>query len=305
MERAYKFRLYPTIKQQHFIQRTFGCCRFVYNHYLSEKIRCYKENDSYLSYNACAKDLTCLKKRHQWLKDIDSTALQSSLKDLENAYQLYFRRLQTSHPSQYPRFKNKHSLKQSYRSIKVGTNIMLSESAIKLPKLGWVKCRVSREIEGRIISVTVSRTPSGQYYASVLCTELEASTPVLSGNTVTICPQGDIIAESSSGKRYVIESPEDSDTVVLSHLCKQLSRKPKDSNRRKKAYRKMANKREHLHNKEIDVIHKFTTCLIMENDIIILKDTSDFPYSQMELRRQLKYKCEKNGKTLIIEDEEI
>jgi len=87
MEKAYKYRIYPNKKQRELIQKTFGCCRFVYNHYLAKRIELYKENKTSLSYNSCANNLKELKQTYEWLKDVDSISLQSSLKDLDMAYQ--------------------------------------------------------------------------------------------------------------------------------------------------------------------------------------------------------------------------
>ena len=100
MKKAYKFRIYPTKKQKETIAKTFGCCRFVYNHYLDARIKLYEESKETLTYNKCANDLTQLKKELEWLKEVDSTALQSSLKDLDMAYQKFFKE-----HSGYPKFK--------------------------------------------------------------------------------------------------------------------------------------------------------------------------------------------------------
>ena len=91
MERAYKFRIYPNKQQQILIAKTFGCCRFVYNYYLNMRIESYKKDKSTMTYNMCSKNMTQLKKELEWLKEVDSTALQSSLKDLDNAYQKFFK----------------------------------------------------------------------------------------------------------------------------------------------------------------------------------------------------------------------
>lgn len=102
MERAYKFRMYPNKKQQEIINKTFGCCRFVYNYYLDARIKLYEKTKKTLTYNKCANNLTQLKKELEWLKEVDSTALQSSLKDLDIAYQKFFKE-----HSGYPKFKSK------------------------------------------------------------------------------------------------------------------------------------------------------------------------------------------------------
>lgn len=104
MVRAYKFRIYPNKRQKILISKTFGCCRFVYNKYLAKRIETYEKDKSTMTYNMCCKDMTKLKKELEWLKEVDSTALQSSLKDLDNAYQKFFK----EHTG-YPKFKSKKS----------------------------------------------------------------------------------------------------------------------------------------------------------------------------------------------------
>ena len=93
MEHSYRFRIYPTKEQTIQIQRTFGCCRFVYNYYLAKRIDAYKSDKTTLGYKACAADMTALKKQLPWLGEVDSIALQSSLRDLDTAYQNFFRRV--------------------------------------------------------------------------------------------------------------------------------------------------------------------------------------------------------------------
>ena len=102
MEYSYKFRIYPNEEQINQIRRTFGCCRFAYNHYLDKRIKAYEESKETLNYYACANDLTKLKSELEWLKEVDSTALQSSLRDLDTAYQNFFRGLKSGKSSGYP-----------------------------------------------------------------------------------------------------------------------------------------------------------------------------------------------------------
>ena len=180
MEFSYKFRLYPNREQENQILRTFGCCRYVFNHYLALRKDTYKQTGETLNYYACAKDLTVLKQQEEtlWLRDVDATALQSSLRDLDDAYQNFFRRVQRGESPGYPHFKSKRFHKQSYKSKCVGSNIKVLEGAVQLPKLGKVKCRITRTVQGRILSATVSKTASGKYYVS-LCCRLEQELPKL------------------------------------------------------------------------------------------------------------------------------
>ena len=90
MEKAYRYRIYPNKRQCEIIAKTFGCCRFVYNKYLAKRIEMYEQNKETFSYVQCANDMKKLKSELEWLKEVDSTALQSSLKDLDSAYQKFF-----------------------------------------------------------------------------------------------------------------------------------------------------------------------------------------------------------------------
>lgn len=163
VEYSYKFRLYPNREQINLIERTFGCCRYVYNHYLAMRRETYKTSGATLNYYACCKDLALLKQQKEtsWLRDVDATALQASVQDLDRAFQNFFRRVKQGEKPGYPKFKSKHSHRQSYKSKCVGSNIKVLDKAVQLPKLGKVKCRISRNVEGRILSATVSRTASG------------------------------------------------------------------------------------------------------------------------------------------------
>ena len=110
-EKAYRYRIYPNKKQQELIQKTFGCTRFVYNYYLSKRKEMYENEKITFTYNMCSKDLTKLKQELEWLKEVDSSGLQSSLKDLDSAYQKFFK----EHIG-YPKFKTKKNRYKSYIS---------------------------------------------------------------------------------------------------------------------------------------------------------------------------------------------
>ena len=120
-----------------------------------------------MNYYDCAKDMTQLKKELKWLKNVDATALQSSLQDLDIAYQNFFRRVKQGQKPGYPQFKNKRNRQKSYKSKCVGTNIRILDKAVQLPKLGKVKCRISKKVKGRVLSATISQNPSGKYFIAL------------------------------------------------------------------------------------------------------------------------------------------
>lgn len=144
MERAYKFRIYPNHQQKCLIIKTFGCCRFVYNHFLTMRINKYKESGISLSYNDTSKLLTQLKKETQQLREPDKDSLQKSLKDLDNAYQKFFKE-----HSGFPKFKSKKDNHKSYRTSCTNNNIEYCGKYIKLPKLGRVKIRDKQIPQGK------------------------------------------------------------------------------------------------------------------------------------------------------------
>lgn len=202
MEYSYKFRVYPTAAQARQIQRTFGCCRFVWNHYLALRKDLYEQDGKTMNYSTCSGDMTQLKKTLPWLREVDATALQSSLRDLDTAYQNFFRRVKQGQKPGYPKFKSKHHSKKSYKSKCVGTNIKVLDKAVQLPKLGFVKCRISKDVKGRILSATVSQNPSGEYFVALCCTDVEI-VPLTSTGAVAGIDMGlKAFAITSDGVEY-------------------------------------------------------------------------------------------------------
>ena len=160
-QRAYKFRLYPDREQADLFQKTFGCCRFLYNHMLADKTEMYEKTGK-------MKRLTPAgyKKDYPWLKEVDSLALANVQLHLEAAYKKYFSQEKAGHP----KFKSKHRSRKSYTTNVVNGNIRVEGGKLRLPKAGYVKIRCHREIPENYVlkSVTVSMEPSGKYYAALL-----------------------------------------------------------------------------------------------------------------------------------------
>lgn len=199
---SYKFRLYPNRTQESQILRTFGCCRFVWNYYLAKRKEIYEQSGETLNYNASSIDMTHLKKSLEWLREVDATALQSSLRDLDTAFQNFFRRVKRGEKPGYPRFKSRKDRRQSYKSKCVRTNIKVLGNAVQLPKLGLVKCRVSKEVKGRILSATVSQNPSGKYFVTLCCTDVEIEPLPSTGAVVGLDMGLKAFAITSDGVEY-------------------------------------------------------------------------------------------------------
>ena len=269
MERAYKFRIYPNKQQQVLIAKTFGCCRFVYNYYLSKRIELYRDSQETMTYNKCCADLTMLKKKLEWLKEVDKFALQNSLKDLDKAYQKFFKE-----HSGFPKFKSKKNHRHSYRTNITGDNIQYCSKYIKLPKLGFVKTRDKQVPQGRILNATVSQEPSGKYYVSLCCTDIEITPFEKTGNVIGLDLGIKEFAITSNGEmipnpKYLKKSLD-----KLAKLQRELSRKTIGSSNRNKARIKVARLQEHIANQRKDFLHKLSTNLIKENDIICIEDLS-------------------------------
>ena len=154
--KAFEFRIYLNKEQRILLAKTFGCSRLVYNHFLALRKERYEEYGETVSYNQCAKELTQLKKERSFLKEVDSVALQQSLRHLDTAFDRFF-----IGEGGYPKFKCKHKGKKTYSSICINNNIRLENGKIRLPKLGLVKIKQHRHVpkDWTLKSVTVKRAP--------------------------------------------------------------------------------------------------------------------------------------------------
>ena len=171
MTRGYKYRIYPNATQRSLLERIFGCCRFVHNHFLALRRDEWKANQHSVTYKDTSRLLTEMKRREEtsWLKEADSMALQEALRNLDAAFQNFFQKR-----ARYPRFHSKHAHQQSYRTRNQKGGIRFVGNRLKLPKVGLVRIRKSRDFDGRILHATVSRTASGKYFVSI-CIEEDAS----------------------------------------------------------------------------------------------------------------------------------
>ena len=319
MEYSYKFRLYPNTEQQTLIQKTFGCARFVYNHFLAQRIAEYKATGKAPTRFQQDKMLTALKKELLWLKEVDSIPLQAELQNLDAAYQGFFRRVKKGKKPGYPRFKSKRGRRKSYKTKQHVSNgkptIYVDSNHIRLPKLGLVKCRVSKEVKGRILSATVSQTPSGKYFVVIGCTDVDIEPLPSTGAVVGLDMGLKSFAITSDGVEYPNHKFLTKSLRKLARLQRQLSRKSKGSRNREKARVKIVRLHEHIANQRNDAIHKMTTQLVRSNDIICMEDLSSKNMMKNhklalhvadaawgEIRRQLAYKADWYGKELVVID---
>lgn len=272
MYKTYKFRIYPTKEQEVQFSKTFGCVRFVYNHFLE---KCKKEK--YTNAFTMCKNLKELQSEYPFLKEVDSCALRCSIFNLEDAYKDFFAKR-----SNYPVFKSKYA-RQSYRtncirsSYKESTysniKLDLKKKEIKLPKLGKVKIRGYRnlkEISDKIINATIIKEPTGKYYVSVVIEDVKEKVEKVNPNSIVGIDLGiHSLVVTSNGEEY--ENPKILTTYEkrIKRLQRKLARQEKGSVNREKTKKKVAILYSKIKNTRKHTIITIGNKLVSENDIIV------------------------------------
>lgn len=266
--KAYKLRLYPTKFQEELMIKTFGCVRFVYNKALHICQETYLNTGRPVFTNELSKMLTFWKTTNElnFLKEPDKFALQNSLKDLDMAFK------NMSHGSCYPKYKSKHDHHDSYRTQFTNNNISIDSTYIKLPKLGYVKYRDKKTPKGKISNVTISKTPSGKFYASV-CVETQVEKVFAKTNRNIGIDLGikDFCVISNGIK---IENPRFLEKILqkIQKSQQALARKTKGSANWEKNRIELAKLYEKAINQKRDFLDQLSTELVKAFDIICIED---------------------------------
>ena len=265
--KAYRFRLYPNKEQEIMFAKTFGCVRFIYNQMLADKITHYKETGEKLNNTP-----TQYKKEFEWLKEVDSLALANAQMNLQTAYNNFFRTPKVG----FPKFKSKKRDKDSYTTNNQNGTVSIIDKKLKLPKVGLVKMVQHRIISGseKIKSATITRTPSGKYYVSILV-EYEKVIP-----NIELSKAKAIGLDYASHGFYVDSQGREADYPKfyrntqdkLAKEQRKLSHMKYGSNNYQKQKIIVARIQEHIANQRKDWIHKLSTRLANEYDIVCVED---------------------------------
>ena len=265
IHKSYKFKIAPDNEQKELLAKHFGACRFVFNRYLNIRKETYLEEKKSLNYYDNANDLTVLKKDEQfvWLKEINSQSLQSSLRNLDTAYNKFFRK-----QTKFPRFKSKFD-KQSFT---IPQSVSIEDGKLQIPKFKkGIEINIHREIKGKVLFATISKSTTGKYYVSITC-EVEY-TPFEKTNTKVGIDTGiKDLAILSDGKVYGNIKTLKTNLKKLKYNQRQLSKKIKGSSSRLKQKSKLAIIHEKVTNIRKDYLHKVSTEIIKNHDVICIED---------------------------------
>ena len=306
---AFKYRIYPNKEQTTLLNKSFGCNRYIFNYFLNHRIEEYQKTKKSVSYKESSSILTGLKSNFEWLKEIDSISLQQVLRDLDKAFKNFFKGYG------FPKFKSKHNHFHSYRTQMVNNNIKVENNKIKVPKIGLVKIKYHRKHKGRILNATISKTNTGKFYVS-LCCEVDTLEKLPGLNSAIGIDVG-IKYFCVTSDSEIVDNPRFFNKYYnkLINAQRRLSSKTKGSNNFFKARIKLAKIHELIANCRLDFLHKLSSRLINENQVICLENLkvenmlensklskliSDVSWSKF--RQFLEYKASWYGRTISVID---
>lgn len=291
---------------------TFSACRWVWNTALETKKASYDVNKRTLTFYDLSAMLPKWKKHQQWLNEAPSSALVQSLRDLDKAFQNFFRRVKRGEKPGYPKFKSQRDSTQSYRT-QIKNKCIVDERHLKLPKVGVVKCRGLRPVEGRVLNVTVKRVPSGKYYATICCTDVpEPEMPMGENKMLGIDVGVHDLMTRSDGVKVPNNKFLEKSARKLRREQRRLSRMKKGSANWKKQKLKVAKIHERVANQRRETLHEATIQAVRDSRAIAVEDLnvkgmtknhrlarSVSDASMSEMHRQLEYKCSWYGRDFV------
>lgn len=316
MLKGYQYRLYPNKEQQIYFAKCFGSVRFIYNQMLAERIELYEKykGDKEQLKRHKPRTYTSYKQEYDWLREVDNLALANTQMNLNTAYKNFFKS-----GFGFPKFKSKKRSVDSYKTNNQGGNIRIEGNKIKLPKVGFVRIKQHREFDGLVKSCVIRKTKTNKYFVSMLVEEdckeiIPAKNKVgidLGISHFAITSNDDGIHEKYDNPKWLRKAEQ-----KLIKAQKALSRKKKGSKNREKARILYAKHHEKIANQRKDFLHKLSHKITSENQVIVIetlkssnmlknrnlaKSISDV--SWYEFTRQLEYKSEWLGRTLIKADQ--
>ena len=306
MNRAYKFRIYPNQEQVIMFAKTFGCVRFIYNRMLADKIAYYKETKKNLHVTPAQ-----YKSEFEWLKEVDSLALSNAQLNLQSAYRNFFSKKRSG----FPKFKSKKNSRMRYTTNNQNGSIRIENQRLKLPKVGFVKIIQHRAILGKIKSVTIEKTPTNKYYASILV-EYENQVPEVElKNFIGLDFSMHDLYVTSEGERANYPKFLRKSERKLARLCRRHSKCKQGSHNREHMRMKVCLIYEKITNQRMDYLHKKSYRLAEDYDAVCIetlnmramgqklhfgKSVADNSFGKF--RNMLDYKLYFRGKKLIILD---
>ena len=304
INKGYKYSINPTDEQKELINKTIGSCRFVYNYILGKSIDYYKENTKSMKLSI----EKSMKEEFEWLKEVDSIAIQQSRMNLDRAFKDFF-----SKKCKFPTFKSKRKSRKSYKTINQRDSVRLENGYVKLPKLGFVKINLHRELpkDSRICSATISEK-NGKYYVSLLVEYERDIIPIKATKFLGLDYSQPNFYVDSENRKPNFPKPKRNLQNKLSKEQRKLSRMVKGSNNYNKQKLKISKIEEHIANQRKDWLHKKSFELVNEWDAICVEDIDLRAMSQClslgknisdngfgMFRTMLEYKLKDRGKYFI------
>jgi putative transposase len=311
MFQATQYRLYPNAAQETLLAKHFGCCRWLWNRSLALKTEAWTERKENISCYQLSATIPVLKKAEEtaWLKEVNSQSLQSTLSNLDVAYTRFFKLKKG-----FPKFKSKHH-RQSFQVPQSGE---VGENFVQIPKVGKIKSSISRKVEGRVKTITISRNATGKYFASVLVdtgVEVPEKMPVTEAGTIGIDLGLKSFCVLSTGEVVANPRPLKRRLKRLKRAQRIQSRRKTGSKNRNKQRIVVARIHERVANTRKDFLHKLTTRLVCDNqtdsfaieDLVVSNMVKNRRLARSiadagwgTFRTFLQYKAERVGKNVLV-----